>query len=49
VTGAGRAGKDEAREVAGYQRALVAATNPAPLEYQAPISYLVSITILIDS
>jgi hypothetical protein len=40
VTGVGRSGKDEARETLQYQQQLVAATNPSPPAYAAPISYL---------
>jgi hypothetical protein len=40
VTGAGRSGKDEARETRAYQERLVVATNPPPPAYTAPIAYL---------
>lgn len=40
VTGAGRAGKDEGREVASYQRSLITAPQPPSLEYKAAVSYL---------
>ncbi len=40
VTGAGRSGRDEARETRQYQEQLVAATHPPPPDYAAPIAYL---------
>lgn len=40
VTGAGRSGKDEARETLQYQQQLVAAGSPSPAAYRAAIAYL---------
>jgi hypothetical protein len=40
VTGAGRAGKEEARETLAYHQRLLAAGAPVPVDYQAAIAYL---------
>lgn len=45
ITGAGRPGRDAARDAAAYHRALVDATDPPPVEYAAPIHYLAQTSV----
>lgn len=45
VTGAGRAGKDEARETLLYQQLLVAAGSPTALAYEAAVTYRAMTTV----
>ena len=40
MSGAGRLGKDEARETLAYHQRLIAAGAPPPVAYQAAIAYL---------
>jgi len=45
LTGAGRFGKDEARETLAYHERLVASAAPVPAAYQAGIAYLAMTTV----
>lgn len=45
ITGAGRPGKDEARETRSYHERLIADTDPPPPDYAAAIWYLAMTTV----